>query len=54
MRDIRRLDIVWQEKETVEYDHLKRAAKGQVNMPEYVKKILRRHLQKSLNPHKTK
>ncbi len=54
MRDIRRLDIVWQEKETVEYDHLKRAAKGQVNMPEYVKKILRRHLRKSLNPHKTK
>lgn len=45
MRDIRRLDLLWSENEVIEYDKLiEEASKVKENAPEYVKKILRKHL----------
>jgi hypothetical protein len=44
-RDIRRLDLLWSGKETEEYDQLVKEAKNaRKEMPEYVKSILRKHL----------
>jgi hypothetical protein len=43
LREIRRLDVTWTEKETKDYDNLLKIAKknGQ-NMPEFVKAVLRK------------
>jgi len=44
MRDIRRLDIVWVEEETAEYDQLMiEAGKVRQEPPDYVKTVLRNH-----------
>jgi len=44
MRDIRRLDIIWSGKDIVEYDNLKKEAKKvHVELPEYVKNVLKIH-----------
>jgi hypothetical protein len=45
LSEIRRADIVWAEDEVQAYERLKRLAKdAQVRMPEYVKKVIARHL----------
>ena len=45
MRDIRRLDILWAGEEVTEYDRLKKAAaETRKEIPAYVKKVLRNHL----------
>ncbi len=47
MRDIRRLDILWAEEEIADYDRLKEAAKKvKETTPDYVKNVLRNHLNK--------
>jgi hypothetical protein len=44
-REIRRLDIVWLEKEVTEYGALANAAKRRCEpMPDYVKEVLRKHV----------
>ncbi|SDX92914.1 hypothetical protein SAMN05421644_12020 [Allochromatium warmingii] len=48
-RDIRRLDLLWSEKEVAEYEILlEEAAKVQEEPPEYVKNILRNHFKNKL------
>lgn len=48
MRDIRRLDIIWSDKEIVEYEVLKKEAERvEEELPEYVKKVLKTHFTKS-------
>ena len=43
MREIRRLDLMWVEKETAEYDAVKKkATEAGTEMPAYVKDILRK------------
>jgi len=43
MRDIRRLDLVWQEKEVNEYEHMKQMAdSAEEELPDFVKELLRR------------
>ncbi|MDD9824021.1 MAG: HNH endonuclease, partial [Gammaproteobacteria bacterium] len=47
MRDIRRLDLLWSGKEAAEYDLLvEEAAKLREEVPEYVKKVLRKHFRR--------
>lgn len=47
MRHIRRLDILWADKEILDYDHLKKEAnKVQEELPEYVKNVLKTHFTK--------
>ncbi|MDD9819015.1 MAG: HNH endonuclease [Gammaproteobacteria bacterium] len=47
MRDIRRLDLLWSGKEAAEYDMLvEEAAKLREEVPEYVKKVLRKHFRR--------
>lgn len=47
MRDIRRLDILWSDKEIEEYDYIKKEAENvQEELPEYVKNVLRSHFRK--------
>jgi hypothetical protein len=47
LREIRRLDVVWQEREVCEFDGLSTAAsRSEQTMPEYVKRVLRKHLGK--------
>lgn len=44
MRNIRRLDIIWTDKEIMEYDYIKKEAeKVQEELSEYVKNVLRLH-----------
>ena len=46
MREIRRLDILWEGDESSDYDALRdQAAKDRAEMPEYVKQVLRNHLE---------
>lgn len=46
LRTIRRLDIVWTGKELEEYEKIKQEANGMKElMPDYVKAVLRRHLE---------
>ena len=50
MRNIRRLDLIWSGKETVDYEIIiQEAERAQEEPPEYVKNVLRNHLQKN-NP----
>jgi hypothetical protein len=50
MKDIRRLDVVWTGAEVKVYETLKkRAARTQEDMPDYVKRALRRHIQEHLD-----
>lgn len=50
MRNIRRLDIIWTDKEIAEYDDIKKQAdKVQEELSEYVKNVLRSHLRKDQN-----
>jgi hypothetical protein len=45
-RDIRRLDLLWCEEEVGDYDLLaKEAEKAKEEIPEYVKSVLRMHVQ---------
>jgi hypothetical protein len=45
MRQIRRADIIWTEKEVEIYERLKRkTSELQKKIPEYVKEIIRKHL----------
>ena len=45
LREVRRIDILWNEEEIRVYEELKeRAQKGQHRLPEYVKMILRKYL----------
>ncbi len=45
LRQVRRIDILWNEEEVQTYEKLKgRAQKSQHRLPEYVKMILRKHL----------
>lgn len=47
MRQVRRLDLMWQGKETVKYDFLKKdARKAGMSMPDFVKTILARTIKK--------
>ncbi len=44
---LRRLDLIWSGAEIIEYDTMiKEAAKMQIELPEYVKQILRHHFKK--------
>jgi len=44
MRDIRRIDVMWTEKQTSEYDRLKaESEKVGEELPEYVKQVIRNH-----------
>ncbi len=46
LRPIRRLDVVWIEREVDDYERLlKRAQKMRETMPAYVKRVLRRHIE---------
>lgn len=50
MRNIRRLDIIWTDKEIAEYEDIKKQAdKVQEELSEYVKNVLRSHLRKDQN-----
>ena len=42
MRELRRLDIVWEHDEVHEYDRLQAEAGGRDELPEFVKEVLRR------------
>jgi hypothetical protein len=45
MRQIRRADIIWTEKEVEMYEKLKRKTwELQKNIPDYVKEIIRNHV----------
>ena len=45
MREIRRLDLTWQDKEVEDYDNLKEQAdKEGSELPEYVKEILKKNI----------
>ncbi len=47
MRDIRRVDIIWQASEAADYDRAKtEAARVGEEMPEFVRRVLRSHLEK--------
>ena len=43
MRELRRLDIVWNHDEVDEYDRLQAEAGGRNELPEFVKEVLRKH-----------
>ena len=42
MRELRRLDIVWEHDEVHEYDRLRAEAGGRDELPEFVKEVLRK------------
>ncbi len=45
LREIRRLDIIWDENEAQTYERLKREAQAnRLPLPDYVKKVLEKHL----------
>ncbi len=45
--DIRRLDVVWQEKEVKEYDHMKQMAdSAKEDLPDFVKELLRKTIKR--------
>ena len=45
MRDLRRVDLVWTEEEIAVYEQFKaRAVKNGISLPDYLKSILRDHL----------
>jgi len=45
LREVRRLDILWDEDEVKTYEELKRIAEEQeVEIPDYVKRIIERHV----------
>jgi hypothetical protein len=47
-REIRRLDIIWNDEEVKQYDGLKSGSKNKgIQLPDYVKDILEEHLKKS-------
>ena len=48
MRQIRRLDIIWSGEEALEYDTIAQMADGEnLELPEFVKAVIRRHLEAS-------
>lgn len=48
LRPIRRLDVVWEQDETTEYDQLKQRAQArQGTLPDFVKAILKEHLEEA-------
>ncbi len=50
LREIRRLDVMWTEKETEDYELLKqRAMQHQKTVPDYVKAALRQHIRSQRN-----
>lgn len=45
LREIRRLDLIWEDEDVKNYEKLKQAAKGKkYKVPNYVKKIIQKHL----------
>ena len=48
MQEVRRLDIIWQKREVAEYEKLKKqSVNAEQLLPDFVKKILKKHLEKS-------